>query len=62
VKKYNLLINSCGSISPTINQRKEIGLLFHNTVYENAVHIYYPEGKHQPLTLESTNFLNMIKR
>jgi hypothetical protein len=24
------LINSCGSVSPTINERKEVGLLRHN--------------------------------
>jgi hypothetical protein len=54
------LINSCGSVSPAINERKETGLLRHNI--KNAINNYYPERKHQFLTIEFTDFVNMIKR
>jgi hypothetical protein len=54
------LINSCGSISPVINEGKEVGLLHHNI--QNAIHNYYLERKHQSLTIEFTDFVNMIKQ
>jgi hypothetical protein len=52
---YNL-INRCGSVSPAINEGKEVGLLRHNI--KNAIHNYYPERK-QSLTIE---FTDCVKR
>jgi hypothetical protein len=47
MNKYNL-INSCGSVSPAINEGKEVGLLHYN-IQKNAILSYYPEIKHQSL-------------
>jgi hypothetical protein len=56
---YNL-INSCGSVSPAINEGKKLDCCV--ITYTNAIHSYYPERKHQSLRTEFTDFVNIIKR
>jgi hypothetical protein len=56
---YNL-INRRGSVSPEINEGKEVDCCV--ITYKTAIHNLYPERKYQSLRVEFTDDLNVTKR